>query len=128
MSALENGELYTSTDGNAIAGCVILNSSCNEEYKNVCWKTNFFSNEILVLHALAVAYKYQGSGTGKKLVSEIINFARLAGKKALRLDILAKNAAARRLYTGAGFCFVQSKDMFYEDTGTTKYELYELVL
>ena len=97
MSALENGELYTLTDGNAIAGCVILNSSCNEEYKNVCWKTNFFSNEILVLHALALAYKYQGSGTGKKLVSEIINFARLAGKKALRLDILAKNAAARRL-------------------------------
>ena len=36
--------------------------------------------------------------------------------------------AAEHLYTHCGFHFVEAKDMFYEDTGTTKYELYELVL
>ena len=43
-------------------------------------------------------------------------------------DILSGNDAAERLYTRAGFQFVQAKPMFYEDTGWTEYKMFDLNL
>ena len=70
----------------------------------------------------------QGSGVGTKIVEEIITYAKLQHKKAVRLDILGTNQAEERLYTKCGFQFVQAKEMFYEDTGWTEYKIYELNL
>ena len=70
----------------------------------------------------------QGNGVGTKVVEEIIAYARLQHKKAVRFDILGSNQAAERLYTKCGFQFVQAKEMFYEDTGWTEYKIYELNL
>ena len=36
--------------------------------------------------------------------------------KAVRLDVLKGNVPAEMLYTGLGFAFVDSIQMFYEDT------------
>ena len=58
----------------------------------------------------------------------ILQYAKESGKKAVRLDILGKNAAAERLYTKCGFQFVQAKTMFYEDTGWTEFKMYEFDL
>ena len=84
--------------------------------------------EILIPHALAVIPMKQGSGIGTKVVEEIITYARLQHKKAVRLDILGTNQAAERLYTKCGFQLVQAKEMYYEDTGWTEYKIYELNL
>ena len=43
-------------------------------------------------------------------------------------DILSGNDAAERLYTRAGFQFVQAKPMFYEDTGWTEHKMFDLNL
>ena len=65
-------------------------------------------------------------GIGKRVVKEILNYAKTEGKKAVRLDILGTNTTAEKLYTGWGFQFVQAKIMFYEDTGWTEYKMYEV--
>ena len=51
-----------------------------------------------------------------------------AGSQALRLDVLGTNLPAQKLYTAMGFQYRTTLKLFYEDTGTTDYLLYELVL
>lgn len=126
--SLERGELFALREAGELCGCVILNSACNEGYQGAPWSVDCPAGEVLVPHALAVAWRRQGTGLGRHLVEEILNHARAAGKKAVRLDILGTNTAAERLYNGCGFAFVQAKTMFYEDTGWTEYKMYELNL
>lgn len=83
---------------------------------------------MLVPHALGVKADAQNRGVGKCVVEDIIEIARASDRDTIRLDILSGNAAAERLYTKMGFKYVQEKDMFYEDTGWTKFIMYELVL
>ena len=126
--SLDRGELYTLSDGDALCGCVILNSECNEGYAGMPWTRELAPDEVLIPHALAVDPAVQGRGCGRALVCGMLDLARSAGKKAVRLDILSGNDDAERLYTRSGFRFVQAKPMFYEDTGWTEYKMFELNL
>lgn len=126
--SLERGEIYTLPRDGAIAACVILNSSWNEGYEGTSWQVECSQDEVLVPHALGVLPSFHGQGIGRAVVRDIIEMARAAGMKAIRLDILDRNVAARRLYLGEGFRFIREKELYYPDTGVTSFELYELVL
>ena len=126
--SIRRNELYVLDSEDGYSACVIVNRFYNEGYNGCPWKVNCTSNEILVLHALAVRPNVQGKGIGKLVVQDLIEMAKASGKKSVRLDILKGNIAAERLYTKMGFVYIQSKTMFYEDTGWTEYVMYELVL
>ena len=49
-------------------------------------------------------------------------------KKAVRLDVLGVCKPAERLYISCGFQFVETKEMYYEDTGWTEFKMLELNL
>ena len=57
-----------------------------------------------------------------------MNIAREEHKKAVRLDVLGACKSAERLYISCGFQFVEAKEMYYEDTGWTKFKMFELNL
>lgn len=126
--SLADGTLFTLKDENELCGCVILNSTANEGYNGIKWSKALADSEILIPHALAVTPHRQGQGIGKCFMAKIFDFARESGKKAMRLDILATNTAAEKLYTSVGFRFVETKKLFYEDTGLTAYKMFELDL
>ena len=126
--SLSKGELFNFVDDGPIVACVILNSDYNDGYIDVSWGTACEKDEVLIPHALGVCPNVQGRGIGSALVEEIIKTARTTNKKVIRLDILDGNLAAEKLYTKCGFQFVEEKTMFYEDTGWTKFKMYEQVL
>lgn len=126
--SIENNDLYVLDGENGIIASVILNSSWNEGYDGLPWSIDCPRESILVPHALGVEANSQNRGIGKMVVQDMIELAKATGKKTIRLDILSGNIAAERLYTKMGFQYVQEKDMFYEDTGWTKFVMYELVL
>ena len=82
----------------------------------------------LAAQALGVAPERQGRGLAKQLVRQAIHIARTKRQRALRLDVLGTNLPAQKLYTAMGFQYRTTLKLFYEDTGTTDYLLYELVL
>lgn len=127
IESVGRGELYILRD-RTIKAAVILNSERNEGYEGVNWHISCADNEVLTPHALAVSPECQGQGLGKRLVGEMINTAKNKGMRAVRLDILTGNDGAERLYRSAGFIYVCDREMYYEDTGTTKYSLFEYVL
>ena len=126
--SIANGELYICTEGDEIAAAMVLNHLCNEGYGKFRWQTEAEDDKITVIHALGVHPAYSGKGYAKAMVKRAFEIARENHQTAIRLDVLKGNVPAERLYTGLGFKYMDTLQMYYEDTGWTDYELYEHVL
>ncbi len=126
--SLCRGWMYALEDDEGFLACVILNSLWNQGYDGVNWSVDCPREDVIVPHALAVRANAQGKGIGLQVVRSIIGIAKNSGKKTIRLDLLAGNIAAEHLYIKAGFHTVAEKNLFYEDTGLTRFLLYEFVL
>ncbi len=127
-ASLENGELYTAWAGEVMAGAMVLNHACTPGYEAISWAVDAEPEEVSFLHTLGVAPAFQRRGVAGEMVRGAIRLAEEAGQKALRLDVLAGNLPAEKLYTAAGFRYMGTVQLFYEDTGLTDFQLYELPL
>ena len=126
MDSIDKGDLYVLSDGEEIAACVIANDEKVEGYADAPWQVD--SDDIIVLHVLAVHPEYRGKGLARRLVEYVIEQERKAGKKALRLDVIENNTTAERLYQKLGFRYIQTKTLYYDVVGEMTFKLYELVL
>lgn len=113
-------------DGGEIAACVIANDEEVEGYADAPWQID--SDEVIVLHVLAVHPNHRGKELARKLVENVIEQERKAGKKALRLDVIENNTTAEKLYQKLGFRYIQTKMLYYDVVGKMTFKLYELVL
>ena len=126
LDSIDKGDLYVLADGEKIAACVIANDEKVEGYADAPWQVD--SDDIIVLHVLAVHPEYRGKGMARRLVENVIEQERKAGKKALRLDVIENNTTAERLYQKLGFRYIQTKTLYYDVVGEMTFKLYELVL
>ncbi|UUX33115.1 GNAT family N-acetyltransferase [Fundicoccus culcitae] len=126
--ALNKHELYAVEINGTYVAAMIMNHDYNEGYKKANWAITAKDNEVTVIHALGILPTHQGQGLAKFLVQEAITRAQQNHQKAIRLDVLASNLPAHKLYTSLGFKLIDTVQMFYEDTGWTDYLLYEYVL
>lgn len=126
--AVTRGQLYLAYAGEEPVGAMILNQHANPEYDLADWAIPAGREEVTVIHTLGVMPHAGRQGVGSFLVEQALDIARREGRKALRLDVLQGNLPAERLYQKAGFRFVQSMELFYEDTGRCGFDLYEYVL
>ena len=124
-AALRAGTLYTGRIRGQIVGAMVVNHEANEGYDSASWPMSLEKDEYLVIHMLGVHADYARQGLGTQLVEYAVSLAARTGMQAVRLDVLAGNLPAQRLYTSLGFRYVQTLSMFYEDTGWTDYDLYE---
>ena len=123
-----SGELYIVEDDGMIIGAMVLNHLHNDEYRKIRWPVQADDSEVLVIHALGVRPSHRGKGCAKQMVHFAIDYAIGKQQKAVRIDVLKGNQAAKRLYSGMGFRYIQTLRMFYEDTGWTDFELCEYAL
>lgn len=126
QNSIEREELYVLADGDEIAACVIANDEEAKGYADAPWQID--SDEVIVLHVLAVHPNHRGKGLARKLVENVIEQERKAGKKALRLDVIENNTTAEKLYQKLGFRYIQTKTLYYDVVGKMTFKLYELVL
>ena len=126
--SIERNELYVAVIDGEIISAAVINHDCAEGYEKASWKIDAGGDQIAVIHILAVSSRYQNKGIAKKMVSYIIETSKKNGMKAIRLDVLAANKPAHRLYISMGFICIDTIKLFYEDTGLTEFSLYELVL
>ena len=119
-------ELYVLADGDEIAACVKANDEKVDGYADAPWQID--SDEVIVLHVLAVHPDYRGQGLARTLVENVIELERKAGKKALRLDVIENNMTAEKLYQKLGFQYIQTKTLYYDVVGIMTFKLYEMVL
>ena len=126
QDSIDNGDLYVLADGSDIAACVIANGEKVKGYADAPWQID--SDEVIVLHVLAVHPDHRGKGLAQRLVENVIELERIAGKKALRLDVIENNTTVEKLYRKLGFRYIQTKTLYYDVVGEMTFKLYELVL
>ncbi len=71
----------------------------------VCFQgfSTFAAQPLINIHDLAVLPQYQGQGFGRLLLEAVADVARERGCCKLTLEVLDRNAAAKRLYERAGY-------------------------
>jgi ribosomal protein S18 acetylase RimI-like enzyme len=128
QDSIHHGELFVGLENNQIVAAMVLKHQCNDGYKEFHWQTQATKEEVTVIHALGVHPSQSGKGYAKAMVRKAFEFAAAHHQKALRLDVLSGNVPAEKLYRKMGFQYMDTLQMYYEDTGWTNYELYEYVL
>lgn len=127
-SAIEGGELLLAECGTEIAGAVIVNHAANEGYRSVSWKVDAAEGEFSIIHAFGVSTRFQGRGIGSCMMRYIIDHARAAGEKALRLDVIDFNRPVEKMYLKAGFYKCCEIELYYPEVDWQLFHMYELAL
>ena len=123
--AVEQGQMYLTECDGRIIGAMIINHNTTDGYERAHWSIKAEKDEVTVIHALGVMPDFGNRGVGKFMVGEVMKIAEQNGQKTVRLDVLAGNLPAEKLYKSMGFSFVERVKLFYEDTGLCSFDLYE---
>ncbi|MGI6095880.1 MAG: GNAT family N-acetyltransferase [Lachnospiraceae bacterium] len=126
--AVENQELYIGMEDGQIVSAMILNHKCNESYEKAKWPVERATEEILVVHTLAVHLDFCRRGIAGKMLTKAVEVGKEKKCTAIRLDTLYLNHPATNLYLKFGFQCVDEVPMYYEDTGWMNFKLFEYSL
>ena len=126
--AIEKGTLWLGLVGGEAVAAMVLVPADDPEYAYVAWPSGAGGSDVSCIHLLAVRPSARGTGAGDAMVEAAIGLSRSWRKRAIHLDVMPGNLAARRLYERAGFAFVCEHEVFYEDTGAVAVEMFELEL
>lgn len=105
-----------------IVGALAVTMYQGEDYRAIEWSRDVADNEVAVIHILAVSPYKQGSGIGSEIIREAIRLAESKGMKAIRLDALATNTPAHKIYKRLGFEYRGKQNLYAENTGWTDFD------
>ncbi len=126
--AIEKEELFIGLADSKIVAGMIVNHTCHENYNNVNWAVKAETNEVMILHTLGVLPSCSGKGYARQMVEYALSYAKENGQKAMRLDMLDGTLRGAKVYTGVGFEYKETIQMYYADTGWADFRMYEYVL
>ena len=124
---IEADAMYCCKEEDSIISAVAITHQ-GEDYHGAAWSSFLEDDEVFVVHLLCVAPEWQGQGVARKTMRRIIRLSRKMGKKAVRLDALACNIPAHRLYESLGFQQTDQRLWYADNVGWADFFLYELVL
>lgn len=122
---IREGSLYLYRERDVILGAMAVTMYQGEDYKAIEWSGDVADDEVAVIHILAVNPDRQGTGIGSMMIREAIQLAHNGGMKAIRLDVLASNTPAIRLYARLGFACRGRQRLYAENTGWTDFCFFE---
>ena len=127
---IEKGDLYTATleGSDEFAGAMVLNYDQAEGYEKVDWPVQYSRDEVMMLHLLGVRPGYMRQGIATEMVREAKRIARDSRAKSIRLDVVIGKEPAVKLYESEGFRYMGNVELYYEDTGTMEFMIFELIL
>ena len=95
------------------------------DYHAIEWSHQVQDNEVAVIHILAVSPDFQCTGIGSEMRRETIRLAKSYGMIAIRLDALASNTPAHKIYKSLGFEYKGKQHLYAENTGWTDFYFFE---
>ena len=120
--------MYCTEDENNITAAVAVTPYQTDDYHGIDWQTALKDDEVAVVHILAVNPRFQNRGCAKAIMRDVIGLADSKGLKAVRLDALACNIPAHRLYESLGFQKRDVRHWYAENTGWFDFYLFEYLL
>ena len=118
--------MYIYREQGVIVGAMAVTMYQGEDYHAIDWSQQVADEEVAVIHILAVSPDSQGKGIGSEMIREVIRLAQNKGMQAIRLDALASNTPAHRLYERLDFEYRGKQHLYAENTGWTDFYFFEL--
>ena len=125
---LRSGAMYTLEHEGEIRCALAITPSQGSDYHDTPWGAALKDDEVAVVHLLCVDPNWQHQGIARRAMELGISISREMWKKAVRLDALACNTPAHRLYEALGFQHRRTAHWFADNVGWTDFYLYELIL
>lgn len=126
--ALSENALFAVKEKEQVIGSFILKHTLEEGYKQADWGMESDYDKIYVIYTFVVHPTFQQKGIGQKIMEYIIDLGRREHMKAIRLDVVADNMPAIRMYERAGFQYVATVDLGYGMFGLNEFALYQMIL
>ena len=123
---INEGSMYLYRESGAIVGAMAVTMYQGEDYHAIDWSQQIADDKVAVIHILAVSPDTQGKGIGSEMIREAIRMAKSKGMQAIRLDALASNTPAHKLYKRLGFEYRDKQHLYAENTGWTDFYFFEL--
>ena len=111
---INEGSMYLYRESGAIVGAMAVTMYQGEDYHAIDWSQQIADDKVAVIHILAVSPDTQGKGIGSEMIRE-----------AIRLDALASNTPAHKLYKRLGFEYRGKQHLYAENTGWTDFYFFE---
>ena len=116
---INEGSMYLYKDNGKIVGAMAVTMYQGEDYHAIDWTLKVPDEKVAVIHILAVSPDIQGKGIGSEMIREAIRLAQKNGMQAIRLDALASNTPAHKIYERLGFEYRGKQHLYAEKI--TKY-------
>ena len=123
---IRQSAMYYCEEGGSILSAVAVTQQ-GEDYHGAAWTVPLEDDEVSVVHLLCVAPEWQGRGIARETMRLVTEQSRSMGRKAVRLDALACNTPAHRLYESLGFQKRDQRRWYADNVGWTDFFLYELI-
>ena len=123
---INEGNMYLYRDNGIIVGAMAVTMYQGEDYHAIEWAQQVSDEKVAVIHILAVSPDIQGKGIGSEMVNEACRMAKSKGMQAIRLDALASNTPAHKIYERLGFEYRGKQHLYAENTSWTDFYFFEL--
>ena len=104
---INEGSMYLYRENDTIIGAMAVTMYQGEDYHAINWTEQVADDQVAVIHILAVSPDAQGCGIGSEMIREAI--------RAIRLDALASNTPAHRLYERLDFEYRGKQHLYAEE-------------
>ena len=122
---IDEGSMYLYRESGAIVGAMAVTLYQGEDYHAIEWTQQVTDDKVAVIHILAVSPDAQGKGIGSEMIREAIHLAQSKDMQAIRLDALASNTPAHKIYERLGFEYRGKQHLYAENTGWTDFYFFE---
>ena len=125
---IDEGSMHLYRENGIIIGAMAVTMYQGEDYHAIDWAKQVADDTVSVIHILAVSPDAQDKGIGSKMIREAIRLSQNNGMQAIRLDALASNTPAHKLYERLGFEYRGKQHLYAENTGWTDFYFYEYAI
>ena len=122
---IDEGSMYLYRERGTIVAAMAVTMYQGEDYHAINWTEQVEDDKVAVIHILAVSPDHQGKGLGSEMIREAICIAQGKGMQAIRLDALASNTPAHKIYERLGFEYRGKQHLYAENTGWTDFYFFE---
>ena len=122
---IDEGSMYLYRENDVIVGAMAVTMYQGEDYHAIDWAEQVADDRVAGIHRLAVSPDSHGKGIGSEMIREAIRMAQSNGMQAIRLDALASNTPAHRLYERLGFGYRGKQHLYAENTGWTDFYFFD---
>lgn len=103
LSAIDRDDMFVIEDDQGVCVCGVINKIQVDVYEGAKWENEASSDQVTVLHTLAVSPSSWGKGYGRLFVKYYEEYAIKTNSPYLRMDTNETNRRARAMYKSLGY-------------------------